>query len=304
MNRTGPFTALALGILLAVPAGAAERIDGIVSTAYGPPLVTQTTQTDAQDNPCGAYGVLESFGSELDAGYAFVTDGVLYLLLAGNVMSYIGEPVHADQLNVFIDSRAGGQNTLRGDNADVGFFSNTTLNALAGLTFDPEFTPDYWFDCTVVGSVYAYSAELLDGGGGAGYYLGQTGAGGLGNLSGGTNPFGVMMTIDNSNCGGVTTGCQAASGDGVTSGVEWAIPLAAIGNPTGAIKVCAFISGAFSGPGVLNQVLGPVPPGTCGIGNAATVNFAAIPGPQYFTVPNGVTPTHPTSWGQLKLRYR
>src|SRR5947209_3520830 len=124
MNRACTFTVFALGILLAVPASAAEPIDGRLDATYGPPLVTQTTQTFSQDNPCefgGANSLFESFGSELDAGYAFVTDGVLYLLLAGNLMSYLGEFQHQDQLHVFIDSRAGGQNTLRGDNADVGF---------------------------------------------------------------------------------------------------------------------------------------------------------------------------------------
>ncbi len=90
----------------------------------------------------------------------------------------------------------------------------------------------------------------------------------------------------------------------MTSGIEWAIPLAAIGNPTGDIEVCAFTGGGLQGPGLGNQVLGPVPPGTCALGNPATVNFGAIPGPQFFTVINGATPTLPLSWGRVKLLYR
>jgi hypothetical protein len=275
---------LAFAILLAAPALAGVPIDGHLDSAYGPALVTQTTQTSTNDNPCGfggANSLSESAGSELDAVHGFVSEGVLYLFLAGNVMSYLGEFQHQDQLHVFIDSRPGGQNALRGDNAD------NNLNTLAGLTFDAGFTPDYWFNCNVAGPVSAYFAELLDGGGGMGYFLGHGTAGGPGDLSGGTNPDGVMVTIDDRNCGGVTSGCQAASGAGVTSGIEWAIPLAAIGSPSVAIRVCA-IAGGLMGIGgnsdLSNQVLGPVPPGTCALGNPATVNFEAIPGAQWFTI--------------------
>jgi hypothetical protein len=47
----------------------------------------------------------------------------------------------------------------------------------------------------------------------------------------------------------------------VATGVEWAIPPAALGNPSGCVEVCALIklSDAFNAH-VANQVLGPLPP--------------------------------------------
>lgn len=308
MNRLAPLLVVLIGVLTALPAGAAVTVDGRLDPDYGSALVTQTTQTFSRDNPPGFGGpdsVATSYGSELDAGYGFVSGGVLYLFLAGNLMSDFGEPAHQDQLHLFIDCGSGGQNTLRSDNANVGF--GAKLNDLAGMAFDAEFIPDYWFDCTVLPglnpTLYAYSAQLLDGGGGPGGFLGSEVVEGPATLSGGANPHGVQVSIDDSNSGGVTTGCGAASGAGVTTGIEWAIPLAALGNPSGPMRVCAVIGSAYAS-GLFNQVLGPLPPGTCGLGSPAGVNFDTIPGAQYFTIANGATPALPVSWGTLKIRYR
>jgi hypothetical protein len=131
--------------------------------------------------------------------------------------------------------------------------------------------------------------------------VGNAGFGAPGTIDGGSNPFGILCSIDLSNTTGVTAGCGASSGAGVTTGVEWAIPLAAIGNPTGAIRICALIAridGAIS-----NQVLGPVPPGTCTLWPAGAVNFASIAGAQYFVV-DLTTPTARGTWGRLKTIYR
>lgn len=283
------FTFAMLVILLSAGPAAAVVIDGHLESEYGPPWITQTTATQF-DNPSGfsADSVASSFGSELDAAYALVSGGVLYLFLPGNLKSFLGELPHQDQLHVFIDCQPGGQNVLRGDNADVGFFSYSTLNALAGLTFDAGFSPDYWFACTVDETsppVRAAYARLLDTGGGEGYILGSAAAGGPGTLSGGTNPYGVLVTVDNSNSSGVTAGCGPSSGAGATKGIEWAIPLEAIGRPEGAIKLCCIIGDAYGSNGYLwNQVLGPVPPGSCALGDAANVNFASLAGDQFFTV--------------------
>jgi len=291
-----------VGLLVAAATtAAAVVIDGRLDPDYGPPLSLQTTQTFSQDNPPGFGGADSSwwsFGSELDAGYAFVSDGVLHLLLAGNVMAYLGEFDHRDELHIFLDTQAGGQNPLRGDNPDVGFV-NARLNALAGLRFDSDFVPDYWLGCVVgyhAALVDAYYAEVPSGGGGNGYPLGSATAGGPGTLSGGANPFGILMTADDSNSGGVTTGCGPASGSGVTRGVEWAIPLAAIGSPTGSIKVCAMVGG--------NSVLGPVPPGTCGLGSPSGIDFDTIGGKQYFVIDLATVRTRGSTWGSLKAIYR
>jgi len=51
-------------------------------------------------------------------------------------------------------------------------------------------------------------------------------------------------------------------------------------------------------------VLGPLPPGTCDLGPASGVNFAAIAGDQYVTICPAATPARASSWGSLKTIYR
>lgn len=133
-------------------------------------------------------------------------------------------------------------------------------------------------------------------------YLGKGPAGGPGTLSGGTNPDGILATIDNHCTAGVTFGCGAGNGSGVTTGVEWEVPLAAIGNPQGCIGVCALIYSSAN-HGITNQVLGPVPAGTCPLGAPAGVDFSTIPGNQFFTVCPLAVATRSSTWGTLKLRY-
>lgn len=109
--------------------------------------------------------------------------------------------------------------------------------------------------------------------------------------------------MDNSNGAGVTAGCAAGSGSGVTTGVEWAIPLGAIGDPTGCVTVSVFVANAGGSP-LGNQVLGPLPPGTCALGAPAGVDFSSIPGNQYFTVCPGTTSALSSTWGRIKTIYR
>jgi hypothetical protein len=82
-------------------------------------------------------------GSEIDGAYAYLdsTNGYLYLLLTGNAES------NYNKLDVFFDvnGNAEGQNVLRNDNVDIDF---NGLNAMAGLTFDADFTADYWLGFT------------------------------------------------------------------------------------------------------------------------------------------------------------
>jgi len=288
----------------------AQVVTGTVTPAYGAPLITQTTQTDWYDALNGDAAHCD--GSELDGAYAYIDAGVLHLFLTGNLFNWTSgiNPVSLyDNLELFVDCAPGGQNTLRSDNAAVG--TPQTVNALAGLSFDADFAADHWFGFHGLGlfgsppnGIVAYHAALLSGGGGSGEYLGQGTTGGPGTLSGGTNPYGIRVTMNESNRAGVTAGCGASSGAGVTTGIEWAIPLAALGNPTGCMKICAFVDYQEIGFLVTNQVLGPLPPGTCNLGTPAGVNFDSIPGTQSFVVCTGVVPVSGTSWGRLKTLYR
>ncbi len=309
--------ALALSALLSLTAMApahAAVVDGRLDPDYGPALSPQTTQTSSAKNTPGFGGpdsTSWSFGSELDGAYAFVSGGALHLFFAGNLMSYLGEFDHRRQLQLFVDMRPGGQHQLRSDNAVLGYSPDSGLNRMAGLTFDAGFAADWWFNCLVVsvgpGSppVRAYTAELLDAGSDAGSFLGSGFAGGTGALSGGSNPAGILVTIDDSNSSGIASGCLSASGGAAVSrGMECEIPLSALGNPAGAIRVCAFVNGVNGNAYLDNQVLGPLPAGICFLGNPAGVDFGALAGDQFFTIDGPPVPARAATWGRVKAAYR
>jgi hypothetical protein len=277
-------------------------VDGVLDPAYGAPLAIQTTQTSFGDWP-----VSTDFYGELDGAFGYIASDTLYLFVSGNFSRFRSEPlILPNQLQLYLDTQPGGQNPMSSANPSVGFHVN--LQGIAGLGFDPEFAPDYWLagSCDQFARFYAYYAELPAGGGGAGYFLGSSTVGGPGTLSGGTsNPHGILAAVDVTNIAGVPAGCDAGSGGGVSTGAEWAIPLAALGNPTGSIRVCALLA-RTSGPGpslVSNQLLGPVPPGSCSLGPADTVDLAMVPGTQYFVV-DQTSSTVRSSWGRIKTLFR
>src|SRR5215470_3202924 len=90
--------------LAAVPAWAMPLVDGTKDAEYGTALAVQTTNTQFGN----ARPPSELNGSELDAAYAKIVSGRLYLMLTGNL-----EP-NFNKLDVFIDSQPGGENTLSG----------------------------------------------------------------------------------------------------------------------------------------------------------------------------------------------
>jgi hypothetical protein len=294
-------TLLAGGVLLSALAATAQAqtIDGTYDGVYGGAISTQTTQTQFGD---ANSGVIDSAnGSELDVAHGFISGGVLYLFIGGNLET------NFNKLELFFDTRTGGQNKLRGDNPNVDF---NGLNRLGddgsgnGLTFDAGFEADYYITLTNGGGptqVYANWAEVLTGGGGIGNYLGQA-TPGTGTLSGGTNPDGIQLTINNSNTAGVSGGCGASDGSGVTTGIELAIPMAALGGAAGCVRVAAFVNGGGH-DFLANQVLGPLPAGTCNLGEPRAVNFGAFAGDQFFTICPPV-PTQKTTWGKVKSIYR
>lgn len=290
---------LCLTLAPAVLAGSAfaAPVDGKFEASYGASLSTQTTQTSRGDG-------FDFFASELDEAFGYVAADTLFLLIGGSFNRFQSEPIIApNQLQLYLDTGPGGQNPLSGSNPDIGM--NVKLPMMSGLQFDDDFTPDYWFaaERASFNGLFVHFAELPAGGGGSGSYLGFSTIGGPPILAGGSNPIGVLASVDISNSAGVTAGCDASSGAGVLSGIEMAIPLAAIGNPSGPIRVCALLAYYRAGGEVANQVLGPVPPGTCALGPASGVDFGNLAGAQYFVV-GGITEAARTSWGRLKARYR
>ncbi|HTS17599.1 MAG TPA: BACON domain-containing carbohydrate-binding protein [Verrucomicrobiae bacterium] len=276
-------------------------LDGTVDTnVYGcVPLSVQAIGSSAGQNSDGQIDVAN--GSALDAGYGRIENGILYLVLAGNLAS------DYSKLEIFFDTGAPGQNTLTNIYPNVdSYYGSSALeimgpggpggtNGTPGLTFDTNFVASYWMDASCGGSpftLYANYAQLYPGGAGTnGYNLGQTvGPATNSTLFAGTNPYGIQVAINNINTAGVDASpCYEENGQGsIMTGVELGIPLAALGSPTGAVKVCAFISDS-SHNNVSDQVLGPLWDGTgffCTntLGMASSVNFANEPGTHYFVV--------------------
>jgi hypothetical protein len=284
MRSTMMFVA-ALGVASA--AQAQITLDGVADKAYGAAIAVLNTQTQFGDSNLGL--VDSANGSELDAMYARIENGVLYMVLAGNLES------NFNKLEIFVDGVAGGQNQLRGNNPDVDFNGlnrmgddPATLKVVVGLTFDAAFSPDLWVSLTCGGTpfaVYMNQAQLLTKGAGTGGYLGTGGAGATGAT---TFKSGFGFGIDNSNVAGVPGGTDVDAGSGATvaTGVEIRIPLSAIpGYTSGDIKVMAFINGGghdYSS----NQYL----PGLGGGPNLAEprlINLEIIPGEQFATISAG-----------------
>lgn len=269
--------------VMTVAVNADPIVDGSYDAQYGSPLAVQNTQTQFGDATTGLIDYCG--GSELDGIYAYRTATDLYLFLPGNLES------NYNKLEIFIDSRAGGQNRLDGTQPSTDFEALARMAGTGvgdGLTFDSGFEADFWFSQTGGdnGGVYAMYANYGEINTTNGAYLGTTTAT-VGTLTGSTD-LGCQATINNSNVLGVDGGTGTSSGAGVTTGMEWKIPLSNIGNPTGAIKVCAFING--SGHDYLsNQVLGGIGGGS-NFGEPRAVNFSTVPGDQFVVVP-GTAPT-------------
>jgi hypothetical protein len=277
--------ARACGIVLVASAGLAAAqpvIDGtIAGDNYGDAVSVQKVQTGFGDN-----------FSELNAAYARIADGKLFLALTGNLEA------NFNKLELFIDSAAGGENTLTGNPG------NDNAQNMTGLTFDRGFDADYHlilrrgFD----GNTNRFDLDFAQIGtpnfsvygdifGGSSEGSGMTGTG--------VNAFPISVAYDNSNVAGIAGGDQAADQNAalaVETGFELAIDLADLGAPAGAFKVLAFINNQDHNY-ASNQFLGSLEPphgnlggdgsgGFTGVFNVDLNNFA---GQQYFIVPAPAT---------------
>ncbi len=272
----------ATGFAVNQPRAGRVLLDGYRETAYGAAQALQTAATGFGNSTSGA-PLTASGGSELDGAYTRVSGDSLYVFVAGNLES------NGNVVDVFFDSRAGGQNVLSAANPSV---DGNGLNNAAGLTFDAGFAADYYLGLkgTATG-VTAFFATL--GAGGAGIDPASSGTGRVLALNLGNGRAGTLA-FDQSNTGGVD-GAAASAGlaGAVVTGLEFVLPLAALGAPSGSLKVAAFVNGG-SHDFLSNQVLAGVPAGTANLGTASAVNFNTPAGNQYFTVAVPVAATAPT----------
>ncbi len=248
--------------LLALPVLAQPLIDGSAADVlYGDALAVQDTQTGFGNSSLGRPDVAN--GSELDALYATVYGGNLYLVATGNFET------NGNKLELFFDTRPGGQNRLLSTNPGTpnqGLLRMSDDGSGNGLTFTSGFEADFWVSVSLFGNpvgLFVDYAELYvdNGNPGVNYFVGAGATkcettGGL--LTGGDAGAPVMLaTADNSNVLGVDGGFGLSDGTGVMTGIEIAIPLAALGNPAGSIQLTAFINGQQH-DFISNQFLGGI----------------------------------------------
>lgn len=263
-------------VLSAAPAAAQITIDGTRDAAYGSALAVQTVQTQFGDNE-----------SEWNAGYALIDSGKLYLMLTGNLQN------NFNKLEIFIDSKAGGQSVF--DSA-----GNDNANAMDGLVFDAGFTADYHIIARRgdAGGGPRFDLDFADLGAqsASGYFDFLTGGGdsGVGSTGTGVNANPILVGYDGSNVAGVTGGTAAAdqaAAAAVTTGLELSIDLADLGYVGGAINIMV---GQNNGDHNYwsNQFLGGLaaPQGNLGGDGAGTftgegaIDFTTLAGNQFFTV--------------------
>ena len=147
-------------------------IDGTdITRDFGQPAWVQDLGTDFGNNTDPTRDVAN--GSELDAVYTVVQDGVLYIGLTGNLET------NFNKVEFFFDVKPVGQNRLRGDNVNVDYDGLNRMGddgSSNGLTFDTGFEADYYLTYTngdpgdLIPEHYASAATLTTNGPGLGVF--------------------------------------------------------------------------------------------------------------------------------------
>jgi autotransporter-associated beta strand protein len=256
-------------------------VNGSYKSAYGSALATQTINSGFGYSTVG--DGTSGGGSELDAGYATIQNGTLYVFLAGNVEN------NGNHFNLFIDDgRSGGQNTL---NETTG---SGPLHAMNGSIFSSGFNATYVLDGNdYANTFYLDQYDLVQK---TGNYLGSVP---LTNGVGSNNLGGILAGINNKNISPMTgasgAATNAAAEDAVTTGMEFGIPLSVLGNPAAGstIKLMADLNGGNDAY-LSNQFLPGLPVGTQNLADGTEAyslstatpggfNFSTLPN-EYFTV--------------------
>jgi len=292
IKRCAALAAFAAIVSFGAYASADGVIDGQRGANYGAAVGVQTVQTEFGDN-----------FSELDAAYAYCANGRLYMMFTGNLEQ------NFNKMNIFFDTRAGGENVMS-STPDYDFFDgNQWISSnYGGHTFDSGFAADYHMFARSGGGDN-YEVDWIDRLGGTSTIInGNTGAAvGLGTISTGSlaNNAGasalskdISFFFDNSNMAGVMGGTGAAdqaAAAAVTTGFEFSIDLADLGldaSVENTIRVAAII-GNGNHNFHSNQTLGGLPAGTGNlggdgaggfIGDLSGIDFNNFSGDQFMTI--------------------
>jgi hypothetical protein len=248
-------------------------VDGVRDAEYEAALSIQTVETQFGDN-----------SNEWNAAYGRIESGRLFLMLTGNLES------NFNRLEIFIDSKAGGQGVF----ASAG---NDNAVKMDGLVFDAGFTADYHliFRRGNDGGNNKFDVDFANLGtlSASSYFDVLGGVTGVGATGTGVNANTVGVAYNDSNVAGITGGTGSANqvaALSVTTGLELSIALSDLG-ATGDIRVMV----GQNNPGHdfwSNQFLGglPAPQGNLG-GNEAggftgegAIDMTHFAGDQFFTV--------------------
>lgn len=253
-------------ILSSAAAFGIPNMDGTRDALYGAPIVLQTIET--------GFGA----ANQLDAAYATVTNGKLYLMVTGNLNNSF------EKLGIFIDSQAGGFNDF------VAITDNDNSAAMNGMLFDTDFAPEYHLIARRGSGKFDFNFGSFDLDS-ANFYenvFGGTDAG-SGITGTGVNTTPIRLAYDDSNTAGIgftTPGGPAdpVAAAAVTTGLELCIDLADLGNPEGGIKVMLLISNSDHNF-LSNQTLAGLPETFGNLGDPTTTDFSTFAGDQFFSIP-------------------
>ena len=214
MRRVSLVGVSLLVLFVCLPAWGQPVIDGVRDPEYGAARAVQTVQTGFGDNL-----------NELDAAYSSCDGSRLSLMLTGNIQD------NFNRLDIFIDSRAGGQTIF--DSA-----GNDNASAMDGLQFDAGFTADYHVivrrGTALANPTFDLDFADLAAQSASGYFDIMAGGGldGTGSTGTGINASPILVGYDGSNVAGVTAGSGAANqaaAAAVTTGLELGIALSDLG---------------------------------------------------------------------------
>ena len=230
MRRSMMMTAFALMAVVATAQTIA--IDGRnIPSEFGSPIASQTNYTGFGDRLA-----THNWGSELNQLFVRCVNGVLYIGITGNLEG------NGNSIHLYIDTGRSTSNTF---NLTTGCI-NCSVQGMSGVIF--EHKPDWaiginrYDDGQGNDNIYIDLHDLVNN---QSTYIGAVSVGtGANQPQGGDNTANLRAAFDNANVDGVTSDPNNLGDPATaTAGLEMAIPLSALGNPTGTLKILAVLTG-------------------------------------------------------------